>query len=590
MALALLVVVLWAVWLSVVSAGGVLAFAQFFQFNALSQAAWLGVFDAYRTGATIPFDFVALALSSVILAILGCLALAFRVRAVAERFADGRLAAGLSWLMTKRRLRRSNGSRMISSVGHASQATTSVLRSRRPREVFCGYFRSVRRLAAAVACRVESKIARGRSQDCAAPVSPSASMAVVPEVEKPAAAVSSTGSERIASPLSNLGNASPPSPVPKPAGPTDEDHRSFARALALCDVWCEPPPDWMVSALRDELAGMSLPGWGLFADCGRPAAELSAIADRLGLLDDPMKRAIAAKLQDDWRRSTLPPVPSESEEPLASLQELQEEPRPPVPVPELTLNAAWLCELLDNHLMLEDMRCGQLEDGGISFEKRWGSVSRETAERLRQAMRMMDERDWRSLDQFPDQASRVRILTDRFCEEARLASQPSSAPSPPLDWDQLAPCGDEIERLRRILCAAGYDLVDLPDLGGRSSRSEQDFLARRDGDAILLRLTLLSAGEWRMADGGLAPWQAPNGGTVPSPWRATWQRWALLQSLSKNPVCRAATVMAGEGRLANESILMRTVDNDQKRTGVGLVWLDREQSGLPHLGAWLAQG
>ena len=71
----------------------------------------------------------------------------------------------------------------------------------------------------------------------------------------------------------------PPAP-PEPPG--DADAVAFARAMAVFEVWVEPPPAWMVETLKDELARMSAAGWTKMSGWGDAAARLLRHAERLG--------------------------------------------------------------------------------------------------------------------------------------------------------------------------------------------------------------------------------------------------------------------------------------------------------------------
>lgn len=75
--------------------------------------------------------------------------------------------------------------------------------------------------------------------------------------------------------------AEPPS-EPPPEPPSDADAVAFARAMAVFEVWVDPPPPWMVETLKDELAKLSPAGWTKISSLGEQAARLRRHAEGLG--------------------------------------------------------------------------------------------------------------------------------------------------------------------------------------------------------------------------------------------------------------------------------------------------------------------
>ena len=73
-----------------------------------------------------------------------------------------------------------------------------------------------------------------------------------------------------------------------------------------------------------------------------------------------------------------------------------------------------------------------------------------------------------------------------------------------------------------------------------------------------------------------------------SPCRAVWQRLALLRSLAKDDGPNFGLVVVAGGEFVDEPAMARRVEVDRQRTGVGLVWLDREGAGLVSLPTQLA--
>lgn len=80
-----------------------------------------------------------------------------------------------------------------------------------------------------------------------------------------------------------LSPAAPMKPPIREAPPSQADAVAFARAMAVFEVWSEPPPAWMLESLREELAGLSAAGWTKMAEWGEAGPRLRRHAEALGL-------------------------------------------------------------------------------------------------------------------------------------------------------------------------------------------------------------------------------------------------------------------------------------------------------------------
>ena len=81
----------------------------------------------------------------------------------------------------------------------------------------------------------------------------------------------------------------PPAPAPggadpRPAAPGDADLAVFARAMAVFEVWSEPPPAWMAETLAEELARLSPAAWTAMEGWGEAAVRLRRHAEARGLV------------------------------------------------------------------------------------------------------------------------------------------------------------------------------------------------------------------------------------------------------------------------------------------------------------------
>jgi hypothetical protein len=237
------------------------------------------------------------------------------------------------------------------------------------------------------------------------------------------------------------------------------------------------------------------------------------------------------------------------------------------------MTAAWLCESLDNHLL-----CQQAAPSGMAAPagQDWDAAAALAASQLTAAMRAMTATDWQSLDRFPEQAGRVRVLTDRFGDSRREAA--AAERDAAIAAVQPDPA-DPSDTLAGRLAGAGWELSGHP--AGR------DVLARRGPVRLLARLVDLGEGGWTMPGGMLDPWVAADGRRVASPCRDLWQDMAMLRALDAGQAPARGVVVIGRGRFADEAGTVRAVSSGRQRSGVDLVYLDAPGSGLPGLAAWL---
>ncbi|PKU26288.1 hypothetical protein [Telmatospirillum siberiense] len=610
---------LWMLWLIVVAAGGWAIYWKVYDFDAADWLNWIEIRQRYLHGAVIPFNFVATALGLACLAFSGGVLLTVRFDRL-HGFLLG-LWPDIGWMLpvpSRFRLRPQGKARFRSTGARAAPASREL---------------SIRILLPLVLtlARWGRALARTRTRT----QTPAAAAMTEPSqgADEGACAVIQTPAAEVAAdaPPDVSPTVEPPASISLPtdgeaAVSTDKEGRSdgdlvvFERIMALFEVWADPAPDWMRDALREEFDSLSEAGWSLFSDFGEPAlASLDAVAAAGVLPQDPTCRAALDARLDEYRVLSLATAASSDDtdgEPGA-----ESEVRPSPGGARLSMSAAWLGEMVDNFVMLEEIRAAGDAGGSPSFEDRWGAIYRETGERLKIAMRAMTDEDWRSIDQFPDRAGRIRIQTDRLREELRALPAPEgegcsvakAAPPPsdegeplaagvaaesdppheddvagedharPVDWDGGGPPVEEILR------AAGYVVRRLPLANGGASGDKGDYLAQRDGFSLLLRVAELAGDDWRLDDGSLAPWQGRSGQAVPSPCRALWQRLALLRSSGREGRPSAGLLILRGGRFADEAAAAAVIDRDRRRTGVDVAWLDQPSSSLPDLPGWLRQ-
>ena len=189
-------------------------------------------------------------------------------------------------------------------------------------------------------------------------------------------------------------------PVPTPeATDRDADYATIARALSLFEVWIDPAPQWMRSALTDELERLGPSGWAALVEFGQPALDLLEMLarEKWGPADPASVQAVqdvmAALLADQPGQGLGEEEVMEASQSLSAAEETAR---------AMTMCAAWFYEVLENFIMLEEIRTGMTSLTVEEFDERWGTAYRETRNQLSVAMRAMGEKDWRSIDLFTD--------------------------------------------------------------------------------------------------------------------------------------------------------------------------------------------
>lgn len=569
-------------WLVLLAVGGVWVSAACFQFDAMDGAAWMALHQKFQAGGTIPFDFVVFAGAWPVLAALGCLILLVRL----PRFTLAvETCAAVLWFRVRSAFPRLGGAHRIRKRGKARRST------RPTRSVFGHAF--------------SAAVRRWFGRHSAAGISPPP---VIPPRIEPAFGLPGALSKD--APEASVSTVEAVEAAPVQSQATDDDLAALERALALCEVWSDPPVPWMVTALCEDLDRLSTAGWGLLAEVGSLGLALLDIARAHQLLPaDPDKLAIVDGLvaKRDAARHDHPGTATE--DPVLDDSEPQAGEVPAQQPPVLSLCAAWLCELIENYVMLEAMR--QDESKADEFAALWQGIHAETCDGLDKAMRSMSDSDWASLDRFPDRAGRIRVLTDRLREEFRLkkecgdgaagqSPQPSEAapipadPPPPamLEIAEPRPIGRPLDdcarELRAMLGDMGFILAPLPPVWTPARQATIDVLARRGTATAVLRLLSLKGGPWRIDGDSLSPWRAAEGIAVESPCRALWQSLAVLRSLGKETGRLAGAVVLAGGQFADEATLASAIANDRRRSGIEIVRLHEPSPAFTNVRAWLA--
>jgi hypothetical protein len=660
-----------AVWLGVVAGSAAVAYRRLFDFDAFDFFAWRTVYQQLMTGVTIPFEFAAIGASAVLFSVVGMTAILLRLpslvryvghlgmiagsgeylRGLEMRFRDGvDLASHHLGKVAKRIAAKpvSTTGGMGEQVPDGGRVTSPPARRRSQRP---GLFR---RLLQAV--RPDDH--RETPDEESALVIREVNSVIVPEAAEPVPSSDIPADLNAAEPVSDVSPSSDEvmaSAKPEEDGdePEVESQRdldlvTLARAIALYEVWVVPPPEWMVSALREELEKVSADGWTLVGEYGAAGVGLMELAAKADVLPrDPVSRAAAEAMAQ-----TMVPT----DEDATAIQddagmEADGSGEPPAPIepekPEMTMCAAWLCELLDNYLLMEEMQKNREPE----FDGRWSAVWRETREHLVLAMRSMTETDWISVDRFPDKAGRVRMLTDRLTEEFRAirdieekepaAVPPIIAPAPPpAKSAEIKPAERAspvfLEDLNPFVAppiivsaeskkqAGSPPLVPaiapslLPsDVGGQThvpSRATDDdvvtrlqrmgfaivplsasaggtapgdfFTARRGDLSLLVHPFSLRGKHWHLDVGALGPWRTDDGHVVPSPCRTVWQRLTLMNSMTADHRdCRGGIVVVHDGYFTDEPRVAQFAEEARRRTRVSVAWLDGGLGALPSLSA-----
>jgi len=337
----------------------------------------------------------------------------------------------------------------------------------------------------------------------------------------------------------------PPPPAPEPPAaepappedPQNNDSAILARILALFDVWDEPPPSWMAEALRDEVHLLSPGAWPTLESLGSHGLDLLLTLQEHGMLPES-KAALQA----------IGEVGAVLRAGLAAEADRLETSSPKA---LLTLAASWLCEALENFL-------AAAEDARVDPEQL--AMARTM---LKQAMGGMSEEDWASLDQFPEKASRVRVLTDRLREELR--------DGPPVK--SLKPVDSVIALLERF----GFTVE------AGTGAAEAPFLAQRPDLLLLLRIFDLGDGAWRLPQGLLGPWSRIDQTFETSPGRQLWQLMARRRLRQPDPRPLTGLLVLRDGRVEEEKILAELVAADRRRSLISLAWLEESDGPLPSL-------
>ena len=354
----------------------------------------------------------------------------------------------------------------------------------------------------------------------------------------------------------------PPPPPPAPAAAPMAEHPAetetlsdsavLARILALFEVWNEPPPAWMAEALRDEVVLLSPDAWPTLESLGNQGLDLLVTLQAHDMLpESPAALRAIGEVETALRAGIA--------------AELRVGADPAAPLPMLTLAASWLCEALENFLAAQ-------ADPKILPERLDMAQAM-----LGQALRGMTEADWTSLDQFPEKASRVRVLTDRLREDLRrpAAAKPAPAPAP-------SPA-DPIETIIAMLKQVGFALD-----AGSPGADRVPFLAQREDLILLLHAVDLRNGDWHLPEGLLGPWATETVRLSPSPGRQLWQQMARRRLRQPDPRPLAGLLVLHGGRVEQEDLLAGIVAADRRRSGIGLAWLAQSPGALPSLQEELA--
>ena len=347
--------------------------------------------------------------------------------------------------------------------------------------------------------------------------------------------------------------ASPPPPETTPPlemsterkNPTDA--AILGRILALFDVWNEPPPAWMAEALRDEVVLLSPDAWPTLESLGPQGLDLLATLQAHGMLpESPAALRAIGEVETVLRAGIAADVEAGGDG---------------APLPLLTLAAAWLCEALENFLAAQadpEGRPERLDMARTMFD---------------QSLRGMAEADWASLDQFPEKANRVRVLTDRLREDLRRPAAARPAPVPAPDSAPQSP----VEAIIALLKQFGFALE------AAVAGDQAPLLAQREDLLLLVQAVDLRGGAWRLPEGLLGPWAGGDAPLSPSPGRQLWQQMARRRLRQADARPLAGLLVLQGGRIDQEDVLAAIVAADRRRSGIGLAWLAEGSNALPSL-------
>jgi hypothetical protein len=305
--------------------------------------------------------------------------------------------------------------------------------------------------------------------------------------------------------------------------------------LALQDVWTEPAAEWMKDCLRDETQKLSAPGWLLILELGAAAPALLLLLRTHGLLPDRVEFAPFMEM------SAAPAAIEYASTPAA-----------------VTIGAAWLCEALDNLLAsLPDlMPKRSFDPAGSSHEAM-----------LWRALRAMSEADWRSLDRFPERASKVRNLTDKFAAQVRHLLE---GPTPSI-----------AKRLENWLAQSGMPPIMTLDEGA--------FLVETEKGLCLIQALDLQQHNWTLPAEHDGDWTAAGMGKM-APFKRLRQkaaRWTLRHGRD----IRMLVLALDQGAIGNSSRGSKSVFQPERGPQAALAWLVPKDDDLPSLHELLsAQG
>ena len=348
-------------------------------------------------------------------------------------------------------------------------------------------------------------------------------------------------------------SVSPPPPTTAPVieAPAEKglsDAVVLARILALFEVWNEPPPAWMTEALRDEVILLSPDAWPTLESLGSQGLDLLVTLQAHDMLpESPAALRAIGEVEGILRAGIAAGI--DANEPVAAM-------------PVLTLAASWLCEALENFLAAQ-------ADPKILPDRLVMAQSM-----LDQAMRGMSEADWASLDQFPEKASRVRVLTDRLREDLRR---------PPFAKPAAVASASPIETIIALLKQFGFTID-----GGSAGGDQAPLLAQREDLLLLLQAIDLKNGGWRLPEGVMGPWSTDGMSLEPSPGRQLWQLMARRRLRHPDPRPLAGLLVLHGGEVEREDLLAGIVAADRRRSAVGLAWLAAGPGALPSLQEELA--
>ncbi len=310
----------------------------------------------------------------------------------------------------------------------------------------------------------------------------------------------------------------------------------------------------MEEALREELASLSGTEWAAMTKVGHHGSALFNFAGRMGWVPADASAAI--------------PMPSAANE-TVRLSGDEEKPKPAPP--PMTLYASLLGELLDNYLLAERLEKTWTEPRDRTRATRDVAQARQA---LSIAMAEMSEKDWASLDQFPELARHVRVTTDRLREEFRSATSLNIPPSLSTTIHANATYDTVLETLGR----RGFRPVSFPVLPEAVGR---EIVVARERIGVVIRFFPLGGLVWRAAEGSLGPWEAIGGDTIVSPCRALWQRLLLMKVLSQEFDSIKGIVAMSDGKIDDEIGIAGC--RERIRCGIELAWLDRPSGHLPSI-------